>query len=875
MIVLVYYLLKVFICSAILYSYYWLALRDKAFHYWNRFYLLGAVSLSIILPLLKIPVAVDRTDTPINAIPLVKVVNSGDNYVNLITGQADYMPGASELILFIYLCVSLTLLFFLIRTFLRIKKMLGYYDIIPMNGMSLLNTTEPGTPFSFLKYIFWNQSIPADSPPGSQILKHEIVHVQQKHTYDKIFLQLVHIIFWINPVFWLIRREVAMIHEFIADKEAIENNDTSAFAAMILQAAYPGHQFSVGNYFFHSPVKRRLKMLIQSSNPRHSYITRLLALPLLVVIVAGFTLKTVHKNAHTPFPEDRIYTVVIDAGHGGTDDGARASDGSLEKNFTLAIAKKMKALNTHPQLNVVLVRDNDISITPTEKLSRILAVQPDAYLGLHVNFSPSGNSRKGFEVYVSNKNLINEKLNVLLGSSLLNEISNVTSVDNVIKRNKNGNIYLLDPPQVNYPAAIIECGYLSNPSDLTFIQSEKNQDLIAEKLLKGIERFISAQTVMNSSSNLSIDTTSPSKSKLVLKASTIEIDGQMDGTKNPLVIVNGREINVKDMSGKIITADSVIVYTENDPEAIAIYGQKAVEGVMIYHNAKITDSKKAIRDTLPKGVKSVDITESGEVIVIFNNGKAEKMTAADAHTKGYIPLAVLEKPRNPNRMDSSITVRSERGMNAYPLIIIDGVKQKSGVTFESLDNKLKPEDIESITVLKDSSAIALYGEGGKNGVLLITTKKADAQSKWVGKGEIVVTGYPLSNKDQQVDSVNGKPDAGSTKLSEVKVTGYPIFRTVDEPAVFLNGDIITYIKNQINNNPSLNKNELKGTCSIEFIVSKDGLPYGFKWIGDRKKTNFKLAEQVAEIISKGPGWAPAKQNGKPVSMYQDINFSLE
>ena len=54
MLPIAYYLLKVIICSGILYGYYWLLLRNKVFHKYNRFYLMAAVVLSLLLPLIKI-----------------------------------------------------------------------------------------------------------------------------------------------------------------------------------------------------------------------------------------------------------------------------------------------------------------------------------------------------------------------------------------------------------------------------------------------------------------------------------------------------------------------------------------------------------------------------------------------------------------------------------------------------------------------------------------------------------------------------------------------------------------------------------------------------------------------------------------------------
>lgn len=93
--------------------------------------------------------------------------------------------------------------------------------------------------------------------------------------------------------------------------------------------------------------------------------------------------------------------------------------------------------------------------------------------------------------------------------------------------------------------------------------------------------------------------------------------------------------------------------------------------------------------------------------------------------------------------------------------------------------------------------------------------------------------------------------------------------------MFPKGDLNAYVREQVNTRINLIRDELKGECKIEFIIGKDGFPYNFKWIGDRKTMNFKLADLVAEIISKGPLWTPAKQNGKPVSAFQLITFSLE
>ncbi len=56
-------------------------------------------------------------------------------------------------------------------------------------------------PFSFFRYIFWDQQTSLNSPEGQQIFKHELVHLQEKHSTDKLFMELVTAICWINPFF--------------------------------------------------------------------------------------------------------------------------------------------------------------------------------------------------------------------------------------------------------------------------------------------------------------------------------------------------------------------------------------------------------------------------------------------------------------------------------------------------------------------------------------------------------------------------------------------------------------------------------------------------------------------------------------------------
>jgi hypothetical protein len=288
---LAYYLLKVIICSGILFLYYHLALKNKAFHQWNRFYLLSAVILSLLLPLFQFTIWHSPEDES-KAIQLILFVQSADQYLEefAVSSPASVSPEQWLLlgyatvcfVLFLSLLLSLYKLFILIRT----------HTIQVFNNIKFVVTKEPGTPFSFLRFIFWNEDISLQSQTGQQIFQHELVHVEEKHTLDKLFIHANLILFWCNPFFWLIRRELKFIHEFIADKKAVGQHGTAAFAAMVMQATYPQHYHSITNQFFQTSIKRRLFMLTKIQNKKVAYISRIIALPVVAAIIFSFTVRT-------------------------------------------------------------------------------------------------------------------------------------------------------------------------------------------------------------------------------------------------------------------------------------------------------------------------------------------------------------------------------------------------------------------------------------------------------------------------------------------------------------------------------------------------------------------------------------------------------
>ena len=106
---------------------------------------------------------------------------------------------------------------------------------------------------------------------------------------------MVTAVFWWNPVFHLIKKEISLIHEYLADKKAIKNSDTKAFAQMLLASHFSGTQLPATSPFLNSNLKKRLTML-KKSKTKYSYARRILALPLLFALAFIYMINAKNKE---------------------------------------------------------------------------------------------------------------------------------------------------------------------------------------------------------------------------------------------------------------------------------------------------------------------------------------------------------------------------------------------------------------------------------------------------------------------------------------------------------------------------------------------------------------------------------------------------
>ncbi|RKE88090.1 M56 family metallopeptidase [Epilithonimonas arachidiradicis] len=278
---------KMILCSAVMFAYYLLFLKDKTFHHYNRFYLLFLVIISLVLPLVKVSYF---------------TIETNKNLYLLLSGFNQNQPQTTNYDITIYSVlytiigvVSIALLIRLIQGILKINSIKNQFPNETIEGIKFYQTNLNNAPFSFFRNLFWKKSIEINSPVGQQILKHEMVHIEQKHSWDKLLMQLVKSIFWFNPVFYFINKEINLIHEYLADKKAVKKSDTKAFAQMLLESHFSGSVLPVTSPFLSSNLKKRLTMITKNQT-KYSYARKLFALPILFFMVFAYMVNAKNKE---------------------------------------------------------------------------------------------------------------------------------------------------------------------------------------------------------------------------------------------------------------------------------------------------------------------------------------------------------------------------------------------------------------------------------------------------------------------------------------------------------------------------------------------------------------------------------------------------
>ncbi|TYC10597.1 M56 family metallopeptidase [Bizionia gelidisalsuginis] len=291
-------LLKSTACLAIFIVFYTLVLEKETMHTFKRFYLLGALALSIAIPFITFTEYL-TVETIVPALTTTGLKNAvGFQDQNTIE-SINYIP----YILWILYGVGVLVfgLKFSVNLF-KIRQRIANNPKHKTKHITNVLVEDAVTPHTFLNYIFFNKTTFENNGIPQEIKLHEETHALQKHTIDILCIELLLVFFWFNPLLYSIKRAIKLNHEFLADAGVLKRGVPAlTYQNLLLAFSSGAHYNPLANAINYSLIKKRFTVM-KTQTPQHAkWLKSLLMLPLLGGLLFSFSsTKTIKKESLVP-----------------------------------------------------------------------------------------------------------------------------------------------------------------------------------------------------------------------------------------------------------------------------------------------------------------------------------------------------------------------------------------------------------------------------------------------------------------------------------------------------------------------------------------------------------------------------------------------
>lgn len=531
--------------------------------------------------------------------------------------------------------------------------------IIKENDFKLIETPENTEPFSFFKWIVYNPEHFTETEL-KHVLKHEKAHASQLHSIDIIISQITSIILWFNPFIWFYNKAIKQNLEYLADQTVIERTSNKKdYQYTLLKAKLHSHQMALSNTFYNSLIKKRIVMLQKSKSKKINLIKYALIIPALAFFLMSFNTQEVYINK-----QDK--------------------ERSTTKDTSIIFTKDLTDQQLE-DIKVNLKNNQNIDFT----FSNLIRNSNDEIISLKAHF----NDKQGSTTWSA----------------------------------------------------------LNNNKPIQSFLFYKNKDVI------GVKPVYPTKTELFEVRDTTAD------SKLNQWKTEFRIKKPIDSVPVPLYILDGKEIKKAELD-KLNRNNVGYINVLKDQAAFDKYGEKGKNGVVeITSKEKATPWKittgvnknviAATKDTIyvhdkPNVLKDLNHSFENEPVFVLDGKEIDAKKAKSLNTFEIESVSIIKQGKDlidkygDNAKNGVVLIKSKTKNSKQPYVkVVDSLQYNTKthqIEFKGGDpsfivdgkemtegdfKKIKPEDIESVDVLKGDNAIKKYGEKGKHGVIEITTKK--------------------------------------------------------------------------------------------------------------------------------------------------------
>jgi TonB family protein len=281
-------LLQASVSMTLLYAVYWFLLRKETFFQANRVYLVGALLLSVLLPIfpLKYTILVAQVEPTVfealaEAFRQVRPIES-----TAPATSSGFSP-AHWLLISWFIGAGIVLLRLLLQTFILLLE-LSQSQTVVLHNVRIIENKRYNMPFSFFGYIFFNPEMHSGEDL-TDIIAHEKVHIRERHWVDLLIVELLTVVFWFNPVVWWYERSIKQNHEYLADKGVLaQGHNVGRYQALLINQLMGVQVVGFTNHLNFSLNATRLKMMAKTKNSKIRAARMAWALPVVVALLLAF-----------------------------------------------------------------------------------------------------------------------------------------------------------------------------------------------------------------------------------------------------------------------------------------------------------------------------------------------------------------------------------------------------------------------------------------------------------------------------------------------------------------------------------------------------------------------------------------------------------
>lgn len=275
---MVIYLIKSTLCLTLFLTFYHLVLEREKMHRFNRFYLLSAVFVSFLAPLYTIYVKVIQepitvfTQLPDENITFTQEVVATETPIN-------YWNYAIYFSVFI----SAILLVRFLKNLYAIYKKVSIAEKFKHQNATIVLVADEILPHTFWNYIFINKATYESKEVEQELFTHELTHVAQKHTFDVLFVELLKVVFWFNPIFYFLKKSVQLNHEFLADTKVVsQHKNVQKYQHLLINTSAWSNEYALSSNLHYLVTKKRIIMMTKQTSKAVIVLKKVAVLPLVI-----------------------------------------------------------------------------------------------------------------------------------------------------------------------------------------------------------------------------------------------------------------------------------------------------------------------------------------------------------------------------------------------------------------------------------------------------------------------------------------------------------------------------------------------------------------------------------------------------------------